>query len=815
MALVNENINQNAKRSAIAMTCRYAFVAGFLLLSASASLLGEQAEASVDFDRDIAPLLAKKCLDCHNKTEYKAELDLSRSESALSRSAVVIVPFELEASLLWKKVFDEEMPPENPLSPREKDLFRNWIASGARWGKSDPIDRFAYSTDHRAGTDWWSLQPIARPTLPQVKNIAWIHNPIDAFILARLESENIKPAPPADPGTLIRRVYFDLIGLPPTPSEIEAFVNDSSQEAYANLIDRLLASKHYGERWARHWLDVARYTESQGFEYDRFRPNAWHYRDYVINAFNDDKPYDVFLQEQIAGDVVNFASPEELITPESKIATSLLVCGPWDQAGNSQANVTQKKITREEELEDLISVVGQTFLGMTVNCARCHSHKFDPIPQEDYYRFKSVFEGVKHGESSIASDADELERKQNLADAERSYSKATASLRKMELAARIAAAQELENSSLNLGRSLSIGPEPFARWVFDGDSNDAVGSLHGQLVGGASIRDGCLELNGENQFMFATPIDQSFTEKTLEAWVAITSIDQRGGGLITLESKNGKQFDSIVFGEQKPRLWTAGSEGFIRTKQLLAEPEVSASNAFVHLAITYRNDNTIAAYRNGIAYGEPYLASSLQEFSSNNGRVLIGLRHTGAKNGFLAAKVASASLYQHPLNQEEIAASFAAGIDGGTLISREQMRMAMTIEQREEFDRTTEQIGKLRNDIDRHLKSKVSYFGTRVQPDPTHRLDRGNVTEPSEVVSPAGLSSIKTPSSNFNLAPDAPESDRRVHLARWLADPRHPLVARVIVNRLWHYHFGRGIVETPTTLASMARVPRILNCSIG
>ncbi|MCA9150549.1 MAG: DUF1553 domain-containing protein, partial [Planctomycetales bacterium] len=210
----------------------------------------------------------------------------------------------------------------------------------------------------------------------------------------------IAPAAAADRRTLIRRLTFDLIGLPPTPQETNEFIHDPDPLAYERLVDRLLESPYYGERWARHWLDVARYTESQGYEYDRVRDNAWHYRDYVIKSFNDDKPYDQFMMEQIAGDVM------EPVTRERIIGASLLVCGPWDQAGNGQANAVQRTLTREEELEDMISVVGQGFLGLTVNCARCHSHKFDPIPQLEYYRIKSVFEGVKHGERALPSAAD-------------------------------------------------------------------------------------------------------------------------------------------------------------------------------------------------------------------------------------------------------------------------------------------------------------------------------------------------------------------------------------------------------------------------
>ncbi|MFM8877750.1 MAG: DUF1549 domain-containing protein [Verrucomicrobiota bacterium] len=212
----------------------------------------------------------------------------------------------------------------------------------------------------------WAFQPIARPAVP-TEGSAQEH-PIDAFIRASLRSQGLIPNPPASPRDLVRRLYWDLVGLPPEPQEVAVFEKDPSRARYDALVERLLASPRHGERWARHWLDVVRYTESQGFEYDRPRDNAWHYRDYVIRSLNADLPYDRFMREQVAGDVL------EPVTSSGIIASSLLVSGPWDQAGNSQANATQRAITREEEMDDLVSVVGQTFLGLTVNCARCHDH---------------------------------------------------------------------------------------------------------------------------------------------------------------------------------------------------------------------------------------------------------------------------------------------------------------------------------------------------------------------------------------------------------------------------------------------------------
>ena len=246
----------------------------------------------------------------------------------------------------------------------------------------------ATEQNDRAGGDWWSLQPVRRPPLPEVNDVEWIVNPVDRFVLAKLESENLSPAPPADARTLVRRLYFDLIGLPPDPGELRQAMNDIPL-----AVELLLNSPHYGERWARHWLDVARFGESNGFEYDELRQNAWPFRDWVINALNDDMPYDRFARLQIAGDVL------EPDNADSITATSFLVCGAFD--GLRPQGDKMRKIMREDEMEDLVGTVSQTFLGLTMHCARCHDHKFDPIRQKEYFQMASALAGVHRGDRKL------------------------------------------------------------------------------------------------------------------------------------------------------------------------------------------------------------------------------------------------------------------------------------------------------------------------------------------------------------------------------------------------------------------------------
>jgi hypothetical protein len=243
--------------------------------------------------------------------------------------------------------------------------------------------------------DLWSLQPLRRPEPPAVRDAAWPHNPIDRFILAALEAKGIKPTAPADKLTLIRRATFDLTGLPPTPEEIDAFVADNSPDAYPRLIDRLLASKRYGERWARHWLDLARYADSDGYESDEDRPTAYHYRDFVIKSLNDDLPFDTFVKWQLAGDEY------EPDNPWARVATGFCTAGPVVFLKANEGTPRELEQIRADELDDVVSTVGSAFLGLTVGCARCHDHKFDPVPTRDYYRLAAVFAPSKRGEITV------------------------------------------------------------------------------------------------------------------------------------------------------------------------------------------------------------------------------------------------------------------------------------------------------------------------------------------------------------------------------------------------------------------------------
>lgn len=725
-----------------------------------------------DFDDQVAPLLALHCLDCHSGAEPKGSLDLSRSAAAAKggESGPAFIAGDAEKSLLWERVAADEMPPKKPLTDKEKQILRDWLAAGAKWG-TDPIDPFRVTTNHRAGYDWWSLQALKRPQPPPVKDEAAIKNDIDRFIVARLESVPLKMSPPADRPTLLRRLSFDLIGLPPTPEEVTTFVNDQSPEAYAKVVNRLLDSPHYGERWARHWLDVAHFGESDGFEYDRMRPNAWPYRDWVINAFNRDLPFDEFARLQIAGDVLR---PDD---PEAITAAGFLVHGAHDAL--MPAGDAMRQVMRQDELEDVVGLVSQSFLGLTVHCARCHDHKFDPITAKDYYRLASSLAGVRRGDRQVPARAIPAELPQRL-------TKLRQELKQLSDVAR----ERILQSGGDVKKPEP--PEAFLRWEFDEPSNDL------KLEGEAKLADGALVVDGKGGYAASKPLTKDIREKTLEAWVRLDNLEQRGGAAISLQTLDGNLFDAIVFGEREPGRWLPGSDGFQRTRDLEAPAETQANSEPVHLAIVYSDDGTISVYRNGEAYGKPYKSSGPATFKAGQAQLVFGLRH-GAPGGnkMLAGHIVRAALYDRALTAEEVANSAAAA---GDVITQSQLVEALKPEERRRYEQLANEAKRLRDKLVQ-LSTNMVYTVKPQQPDgPSHLLLRGNPLQKSDAVAPGGISGLKLVSADFQLEPTAPEGERRRKLAEWIARDDNPLFARTIVNRVWHYHFGRGLIETPSDL---------------
>lgn len=748
-----------------------------------------KATYKADFDRVIAPLIASRCLDCHAGLDAKASFNFSTRATALNggESGFAVIPGKPEESLIWQYIDSDEMPPEHPLSKKEKQLFKIWILAGAPWG-TDPIDPFSKSTEKRAGYDWWSLQPLRQTKVPQVQDNqkSWVKNPIDAFILARLNEKELPPQRMTDRRTLIRRLSYSLTGLPPEPEEVEAFVNDQNPVAYENLVERLLQSPHYGEHWARHWLDVVRFGESSGFERDLPRKNAWYYRNWVIQAFNQNLPYDQFVRMQLAGDLLDPTNPQAII------ATGFLVAGPHDIV--IPVSKTMRQTMRQDELEDTIGVVGQTFLGLTVNCARCHEHKFDPISQKEYYQFVAVLSGVKHGERNLP-DPKYKTAQQFLVKSKKKLRKCQTALLNLESQARrrVMESRQSQNKT-DLPFQMS---SPIAAWDFQTSTQDLVGGLKGKLHGSARQTEEGLLLDGNQSYLQTEPLKQDLKAKTLEVWVKLTNLNQRGGGVISVQTKGGAHFDAIVFGEQQPGHWLAGSNHFKRTKSFQGPPEKTAAEKEVQFVIAYHADGKIAAYRNGIPYGTAYQSSPVQSFPAGKTEVLFGLRH-GAPSGnrLLKGTISKARLFDRALLPAEIEVSAKSG---GVFISENELKAVLTKSEQIQRDSLRKERELLQSEIKRlqAIQPTKVYAAFPGDPGISYLLRRGNVNAPAGVVKPGGLKAIVGLESDLGLAAKSPDRERRLKFAKWVTNSKNPLFARVIVNRVWHYHFGRGLVNTP------------------
>ncbi len=363
---------------------------GTTLVSGDEKINNENRRAIEHFELKVRPVLAESCQSCHGSKKQKGGLRLDSREAILKggESGPAIVPGNAKASLLYQAIRHEdlEMPPKKKLSNRKIQAIGQWIQAGAPWPKSDhpevDLEDTAFKVTEE-DRDYWAFRVIKKSPLPETTNSTWIQQPFDAYVLRKLEDQGLKPNPKASPRELIRRLHFDLTGLPPTQEEVDSFLKDPSPTAYSQRIDDLLARPQFGVRWGRHWLDVVRYAQTNGYERDDEKPLAWRYRDYVINSFNQNKPYDQFLKEQLAGDEI------ENVTPDSLVATGFYRLNVWDDEPDDKLNA------RYDELDDIIRTTSSAFLGLTLGCARCHRHMYDPISQAEYYKFLSFFHNIR------------------------------------------------------------------------------------------------------------------------------------------------------------------------------------------------------------------------------------------------------------------------------------------------------------------------------------------------------------------------------------------------------------------------------------
>jgi hypothetical protein len=635
--------------------------------------------------------------------------------------------------------------------------------------------------------DWWSLQPLGRTAPPQVKDAAWVKNPIDAFVLAAMERRGLSPSPEADRRTLIRRLTFDLHGLPPTPQEIDAFLADSSPDAYQRLVDRLLSSPRYGERWGRHWLDVVHYGDTHGYDKDKRRDAAWPYRDYVIAAFNSDKPYPRFVEEQVAGDVL---FPVE---PMGVVATGFVVAGPWDFVGHVELRegTVDKEKTRLVDRDDMLANTIGTFNSLTIHCARCHDHKFDPIPQKDYYRLQAVFAGVERGNRPFAS----ADRQAEIARLQAVRDRAARDLAEVERRAAKQAGPGLRDLDARLR-----------------EDRKRLEKLPA-LVGEPSPTNGY----------------HSGIEPKADAikWVHVDLGKPVAIDLIRLVPARPTDFpDSPGFGfPQRFRVEVSLEATFAHPEVVFDQSEHDYPNPGDRPVVIHPVGKTarfvrVHASRLWLRTGDWVFALAELQVESGGKNVAAG-RPVSALDSIEAGRWSTKHLvdgfdsrHQLPdltnadtarLYQERkgLELSLFHAAKDRTALTEKALPAALRLELNAARSRLA--------DADKAVQARMSrdqvYAAVPIPPRPIWVLHRGNVEQHRDEVTPGALTCVKGPNPDFTLANLKDEGSRRVALAHWISDPKNPLTWRSIVNRVWHYHFGRGIVDTPNDFGRNGGLP--------
>jgi len=709
------------------------------------------------FAETVAPIFAKHCYTCHSEKKQKAGLRLDKRPDALL--AKLIVPGKSGESRLFQlvsgKLADERMPPDGPmLSVKEIETLRLWIDQGANWPASE--------------AEHWSLKKLTAPTVP----ISDVRNPVDAFIRTKLREKGLSHSAPADRRTLIRRLTFNLHGLPPTPAEVESFVLDDSPLAYEQLVERLLASPRYGERWARHWMDIAHFAETHGHDQDVIRENAWPYRDYLIRAFNADLPYARFVQDQVAGDVLNAGDASAIA------ALGFLAAGPWDESSQSSIrdDTIDKKQAQYIDRDDMITTVFTAIASTSIHCARCHDHKFDPISQKEYYGLQAVFAGVERANRSYEADPALAKIRGEL------------QARKAEILA--------GKFDLNTERAKVVAwekdiAERLTRWKTLSVSAAAKESKVEPQA------DGSVRFAGtrpdKDVYTFTATTDRVVTAIRLEV-LADPSLPMKGPG----RQDNG----NLHLSEIRIKL----ADGKI-------VPIVSAVADFNQAGwdITRAIDgNPATAWGIHPAVGKSHEAVFiLKEPIAANSRLNIELDQLhGAGHLIGRARLSGTSdppptASSSPL-PAEIMKILAIAVDKRTEGQRKDLTrhfLILQLEARLAAMPKPQMVYAAASDF-----ATIGSFQAPKGPRPVHMLVRGDITKPGASANPGTIACVQGPEP-LSIANPADEGQRRAAIARWLTDRENGLVWRSIVNRVWHHHFGRGIVNTPNDFGRMGATP--------
>lgn len=748
-------------------------------------MLGQSATSSaVDYSIDIQPIFQSRCYTCHGTVAQKSGLRLDKRTAAMAggESGAVILPGDAERSPLIHHIERREsvapMPPKgDPLTREQIALIREWIDSGANWpeqpGESEGDPRLKH----------WSWQPLERPAVPSPKDSSWVRNPIDAFVLDRLEGVNLAPSPEADRRTLIRRLSFDLIGLPPSPEQVEQFVNDASPDAYERLVDRLLGSPHYGERWARHWLDVAHYGESHGFDKDKRRLNAWPYRDYVIESFNADKPWPMFIKEQIAGD---YLYPDK---SQAIIATGFLAAGPWDFVGHVELRegTMEKERVRVLDRDDFVANTITSFMSLTVQCSRCHDHKFDPISQREYYQLQAVFAGINRDD--------------------RPYDATSRETKLTELKARMNEATSRRDSIE--GQWKSAWPNDVKMLAH------VVAELRAQQNAQTENHNG--EQSPTNGYHSAIETDQNS-----EKWVILDIGSAQSLTRIILYPAMPTDFapDTPGFGfPLRYRIETAIQADFSDAASVADFTNADAPNPG-DSPLTFEFEERMARYVRVTATklwprtnDFVFALAELRVFAGN--RIVSHNSRIEALDSIESGRWSRAALVDAHTSRAAISditelnlAHLESSLRQREAELKTKTEAMLSPELRLRLDTANEQIATIESQINSLPQPQSVYAVKSIEPREIRLLHRGEVQSPvDEPLKPGALSLVSTLEPDLARETLHSEGESRARLADWIADPRNPLTWRSITNRVWGWHFGASLVDTPNDFGIHGSLP--------
>ncbi|MCG3199895.1 MAG: hypothetical protein GHCLOJNM_04423 [bacterium] len=731
----------------------------------------------VDFQTEVFPILQSSCFECHGPERQRAHLRLDGKQVAFKggKSGPPIVPGDGEGSLLFKRVAglgeEEQMPPtEKKLSGEQMGQIRAWIDQGARWPEE-------VGAQISADEKHWAYKPPVRPDIPQSQTEQWVRNPVDSFVLARLEHEGLSPSPEAPKETLIRRLSLDLIGLPPTVEEVDAFLSDPSVDAYEQLVDRLLASPHYGERWARVWLDLARYADTNGYEKDLVR-SMWPWRDWVIQAFNRNLPFDQFTIEQLAGDLLPNAAREQLVATGFHRNTML----------NDEGGIDPEEF-RIVAVKDRVDTTAAVWLGTTLACAQCHEHKFDPFTQADYYRFAAFFNSTKDmgvGENPVI--------RLPTPEQEGTLARLDGEIRDLD-SQLTQSTPDLVAAQLEWERDLVENPP---QWIplEPNEYHSTQGSILTLLPDQSLLAVGPNPDNDVYQVAARLP-RSGVTAVRLEALTHET-LPLKGPGRAGNAGFVLSQVSAVVASDapesaSKPLRFTEAhadyaQKNFDVRNLILTDPGPG-----------WATDSSSEGQR--VDRMAILVVASASE-TSIGATVTFTLTHKYGRGHNLGRFRLSVTDSKHPLGTFLLPADVREALG----VARENRDSTQTAKLAEHFRATTPLLADVRARLAaaREEREKLPVATSMIledliEPRKTHVLDRGNFLAPKEEVSP-GVPEVISP-----LPEKAPAN--RLGLAQWLVDKRNPLTARVMANRIWSVLFGRGLVETPEDFGTQGDPP--------